>query len=141
MLDLGAPTNAEWVVVQSTDASVSALNIGEAFRHSTEGFWIVEGVTTYPRGTQESGWTTPAYREERVDIDCSARRYRLARARFMRGNADSFDLEVEQDAPFVSVDTEPLRAAQWTAMCARDHAAARVLSFRSRFEFMDKYRR
>ncbi len=134
------PNHSEWVVIQTAQDSVSAVDRGKAYLR--DGLLVVNGVTTYPYGTRESAGTTPAYIEERIQIDCSTQKYKVLMSAFMRGNADSIHDQIDLEQPFVAAGADTLRAAQIAAVCQGSGSDdARTRSFRTQFSFIQAYER
>lgn len=90
--------------------------------------------TVYRHGTSLSAGRTPAYLDEWLDFDCTAKAVRVFQSSFYRPNADTIE-SLKPQAAFVSVEGDSLREHQLDAACG----TAERPQYPNYFLFMEAY--
>lgn len=134
---LTIPQSGEfWVVTERDARQASIIDVGSAFQPTGEDFVLAAAFTVHRQGTEESGWTTPAYTREFIAFRCRDRAFHLRDTERSSGVHDPIRTS-DRSGVFISVTTDPRRERQAEAVCRprSEHTAG----FPSTFAFMLAY--
>jgi hypothetical protein len=130
------PTGDFWVVTETNDQEVRAINVGAAFVPRGEDFILASARTVHLQGTAATRWTTPAYTDEWLAFRCSDQTFMLRTSSTSSGVADPVRLS-NRDGAFVSVMSDPGRQKDAEAVCRlrADH----TVGFQNLSDLLDTY--
>jgi hypothetical protein len=114
---LTIPQSGEfWVVTENNAREASVINVGSPIQRDGQDFVLISTFTVHRQGTEESGWTTPAYTREFIAFRCRDRTFHLRSTERSSGVHDPIRTS-DTSGAFISVTTDPKRERQAEAVC------------------------